>query len=119
MKANRRRWARLGAGLGIIGFVLIACWLIVVRYGSPKLIYSGQFKAGDRLIQRIEAFKAQSGRLPAALDLSLDERSPQYDNVHGDYYTVRVGTGFDEYYIYDSRTGCWNFEHCEDKQLSR
>ena len=70
-----------------------------------------QYRKGQELIARVEAYRKAHGRLPASQEEvapEIDESGPAYYDRTGDQtYIVWFGRSLGESYTYDSSTGSW------------
>ena len=93
--------------------------IIIILIISTLVVFvtrpDSRIKKGDKLIQKIEMFKQENGRLPESLGElgypfnEYDERGPLYydRSVDGLNYLVSFGTTLGESTIYYSTTKKW------------
>ena len=95
------------------GFILVA--LLALAYlwlfGLPDFVWLPEIHAGNRIVQKIEAYRQQHHRLPESLadvgvrDTESDKYS--YEKCSEARYIVWFGTTLGESMSYDSRTFKW------------
>ncbi|MBO4691107.1 MAG: hypothetical protein J5621_09580 [Paludibacteraceae bacterium] len=92
----------------------IFCLLAVSAYAVVSIRETTRMeKDGGMLIQNIEAFYAEHGRLPDNSELSGSENEhgtgPFYEKTSDLTYSIYFCMGFDSYYKYDSDNKEWYY----------
>lgn len=109
---KRARSARIGCSV-LFGILAITVALGLIRPTSLlPLFYRHQFRVGNQIIAKVEAFRASRGRLPETLkDVGIDDAdlNVYYEKVSEDEYSVRFGIwSVGESESYNSRTKKWD-----------
>ncbi|APD07504.1 hypothetical protein UJ101_02000 [Flavobacteriaceae bacterium UJ101] len=91
-------------GLGIVFFL---GFLYINKY-----IEGQKYKVeGQIVIEKVEDYKKRNGFVPSLLlDANIEEKEgigPYYEKVDSLSYKVYFVTGFDSYFIYNSKTKAW------------
>jgi hypothetical protein len=99
-----------------ISLVCIAAltWFLASRYAPNEWLYLRKFRAGAKLISKIEEFKRDNGKYPpnlTALGIDEKETGPLYYSLRDDgSYSVWFsgGKSFFASQVYDSKTRNWH-----------
>jgi hypothetical protein len=101
--------------IGMFALLSIPILWVSINFLPPNFLYRSQIKTCEKMISRIESYKAQTGRYPNWNDWETlgikDESDPRFYRVNSDGYVVGFSFGFDEMYEWDSRTKRWSFEN--------
>lgn len=95
----------------VIGISVVLLFAVVVFY--QRSTESQNYKErGDQLIEKVEIYKEQHGKLPETVaDLDIEPEmgeGPYYEKLDDGQYTAYFNIGFDDMYAYYSDTGEWN-----------
>lgn len=74
------------------------------------LFHRQEFRIGDQIASRVEAFRMSLKRLPETLEeVGIDDRDLKvfYRKIRADEYCVWFGTSVGESVMYSSRTKKW------------
>lgn len=113
-----------------ISFIIVLVLGFLLYTSSYELLpvqvrYRKEIKTCERIVARIEAYRAKNGHLPAENDrtmfdneaILLDESSPyRYSNFTNNGITVHTVSfirGFDDHCDYDLDKKKWDFSSCE------
>lgn len=91
----------LGAGAAYVLFILFA---------PAALIYRSEFRTGNELVAKAEAFRRQHGRIPAPEEVEISNADSMrfvYIRCSDDRYLVAFGTTLGESLVYTSTTRKW------------
>jgi hypothetical protein len=107
----RPRWAR---AIFIAGLLLLPVAVLEWPWSFLPLRWQhyGAIADAERVIEKIENFRASSGRLPTRDELIGDLQRAVIPDDHfyepeGDHYSLIATASFDWMVIYDSRTRAW------------
>lgn len=100
---------KIGYVLGSI--ILLVAILFCVRLFIVHRENKKMQVEGNSLVEKIEKFRKERGRLPASLnEIGLKEfegNGPFYIRLDSNDYKVTFATGFDDEYAYFSKTMKW------------
>jgi hypothetical protein len=110
------------SGCGIVILLLsglFCCWFFYLRTKKENRL----MKQGYAVVEKVEAFRKQYGRLPdslAQVDIKEDEQTEthlSYTKQDCKYYSIWIGISFEESRFYYSDTGCWEHYFREMKKV--
>lgn len=116
-ETNERRSCVKAPGSRRIGLVVaLAVSICLVAAATflrqpTWLFHWSDFRTGNRIIGRVEAFRQSHGRLPETLEeVGITEADLRgfYRKTNDQEYIVWFGTSLGESESYDSRTGKWD-----------
>ncbi len=94
----------------IIGLIIV--FFLGFLYTNKYKEVQGYKKEGQLIIDKVENYKNDKGILPKfLLDIDMEEKEgigPYYEKIDSLYYKIYFVTGFDSYFVYDSKTKEWN-----------
>jgi hypothetical protein len=101
------------ARIGCLVLIVVVVATTALFHAHPGwLFYRHEFKVGNEIIAKVEAFRARHGRLPETLrDVGINDPdlNVHYDKIDENEYRVWFGiSSVGESEVYDSRTKKWD-----------